>query len=88
MVSGIKQNFFCCLSFKRFKWCLQGLDSLFQKNFLKFRYFSVFVVLFGVILWWSFYEKNAMMVKKDAKEDAVFLRLICYKFNGFKTVVS
>ena len=37
------------LFFKRFKRCLQGLANLFQKNFVKFRYFSDFVGLFVVI---------------------------------------
>ena len=35
---------------KRFDCCLQGLNDLFQNNFVKFRYSSFFVVLFAFIL--------------------------------------
>ena len=74
------------LLFKLFK-CLQGLDNLFQKIFVKFRYFSVFAVLcchFVVVV----LQKDVMMIKGDENEDVMFSRLISYKFNGFKTVVS
>ena len=54
---------------------------------MKFRYYSVFVVLF-----WSFcdsrFTKDVMMIKGDKNEEFIFSRLISYKFNGFKTVAS
>ena len=42
---------------------------------MKFRYFSVFVVLF-VVIFDSVLQKDVMMVKGDANEYVLFSRLI------------
>ena len=76
------------LLLKLLKWCLQGLDNLFPKSFVEFRYFSVFVVLFVVIFVIVVLQKDVMMIEGDANEDVIFSRLISYKIKGFKTVVS
>ena len=33
-------------------------------------------------------QKDFVMIKRDANEDVIFSRLLSYKFNGFRTVVS
>ena len=33
-------------------------------------------------------QKDVMMIKGDANEDNIFSRIISFKFNGFKSVVS
>ena len=33
-------------------------------------------------------QKDVVIIKRDANDDVIFSRLISYKFNGFKTVVS
>ena len=54
---------------KRFYWCLLDLDNLFHKNIVKFRYFSLFVVLFAVIV-----QKYFMMFIEKLNENLIFSR--------------
>ena len=55
---------------------------------MKFRYFLVFEVFFCCHFVIIVFQKDVMMIIGDANEDVILTRLISYKFNGFKTVVS
>ena len=63
-----------------------GVRNLFQKNFMKFRYFSFFVLLFAASLFVIVVLQNDFMrIKEDSYEDFILPRLMFYKFFCFNT---
>ena len=60
----------------------QFVSEEFCEVWIIFSFYGSFCCHFVVL------QKEVMMIKGDANEDFIFLQLISYKFNGFKTVVS
>ena len=62
----------------------QFVSEKFCEVLILFSFCGSFCCQFVIVV----FQKDGMMIKGDANEDVIFSRLISYKCNGFKSVVS